>query len=223
MKIQRRSTSLRYKVEDTLRQEIASGRLQPGERLVESRLCSALDVSRTSLREALRCLETEGLVVLQPYRGAIVASVAFEDARQIYQVRCALEVQAISNFVRAASDEGIGELTALMGEFVAQASDGLAGAELLEIKQRFYDTLLDIDESTILRGILQTLNNRVSLLRAISMARPGRLRSTLAELREIVSAIEARDEPRAVEATHRHIARAADNVLELLAERTDSE
>ncbi|MES1925638.1 GntR family transcriptional regulator [Salinisphaera sp. T31B1] len=216
MKIKRQSASLRHQVQDVLRDEIVSGRLKPGQRLVEQQLCSAMDVSRTSLREALRRLEAEGLVELVPHRGAVVASVAVEDARQIYEVRRVLEAQAVEHFVASASDEDVAELQIVIDELSACSVDKLSGADLLDIKQRFYHILLDIDENTILRGILDVLNNRVSLLRALSMGRSGRPANTVAELREMAKAISQRDGEAACRATRTHIENAAANVLSLL-------
>jgi DNA-binding GntR family transcriptional regulator len=219
MKVQRQASSLRHQVQDALRNEIVSGRFKPGERLVEQQLYTALDVSRTSLREALRQLEAEGLVEQVPHRGAYVASVDAKDAIQIYDVRGALEVLAVRNFVRFASDEDVAELAAVFDEFVQQShTPRRDGTALLDIKQRFYHVLLDIEQSVIVGGMLEQLNNRVSLLRALSLGREGRMVHTLAELKEIVRLIQLRDEPGACAAALRHVENASKNVLELLAQ-----
>ncbi|WP_397452320.1 GntR family transcriptional regulator [Pseudomonas sp. NA-150] len=218
MKVQRQASSLRHQVQDALRNEIISGRFKPGDRLVEQTLYTALDVSRTSLREALRQLEAEGLVEQVPHRGAYVASVSAEDAVQIYDVRGALEVLAVRNFVRHASDRNIVELAAVFDEFVAQShAAGLVGTVLLDIKQRFYRVLLDIQENRVVGGMLEQLNNRVSLLRALSLSREGRMVHTLAELTEIVRLIQLRDEAGACAAALLHVENASKNVLGLLA------
>lgn len=218
MKVQRQASSLRHQVQDALRNEIISGRFKPGDRLVEQQLYTALDVSRTSLREALRQLEAEGLVEQVPHRGAYVASVDAKDAIQIYDVRGALEVLAVRNFVRHASDEDVQELGEVFDEFVEQShTASLDGAALLDIKRRFYHVLLDIEQSRVVGGMLEQLNNRVSLLRALSLGREGRMPHTLAELKEIVRNIQLRDEEGACAAALLHVENASKNVLELLA------
>lgn len=219
MKIQRQIASLRHQVQDVLREEIISGRLKPGERLVEQQLCKELDVSRTSLRESLRSLEAEGLVVLVRHRGAVVASVELSDARQIYQIRGVLEAQAVRNFVQHATEGEIKKLRLVLTELEARAEQEISGPELLSIKQRFYDVLFDIEESTVLQGVLEMLHNRVSLLRALSLGRVGRLENTITELRVMVEAIEERDVTRASNATLSHIESAAANVMNLLQQR----
>ncbi|MDH0745015.1 GntR family transcriptional regulator [Pseudomonas sp. GD03842] len=219
MKVLRQASSLRHQVQDALRNEIISGRFKPGDRLVEQQLYTALDVSRTSLREALRQLEAEGLVEQVPHRGAYVASVDAKDAVQIYDVRGALEVLAVRNFVRHATDEDVGELVEVFDEFEQQSHTRCVdGTALLDIKRRFYHVLLDIEQSRVVGGMLEQLNNRVSLLRALSLGREGRMPHTLAELKEIVRNIERRDEEGACAAALLHVANASKNVLALLAE-----
>lgn len=218
MKVHRQAASLRHQVQDALRNEIISGRFKPGDRLVEQQLYTALDVSRTSLREALRQLEAEGLVEQVPHRGAYVASVNAKDAIQIYDVRGALEVLAVRNFVRHASDENVAELAKVFDEFVQQSHtvQQQGGAVLLDIKKRFYNVLLDIEQSAVVGGMLEQLNNRVSLLRALSLGREGRMVHTLAELKEIVRLVQLRDEAGACAAALLHVENASQNVLELL-------
>src|SRR5208282_6157425 len=81
-----------------LRQSILDLHFEPGQRLIERELCEMTGVSRTSLREAIRYLEAEGLVQTIPNRGMVVATVTLEDARQIYQLRGAIEALACRLF-----------------------------------------------------------------------------------------------------------------------------
>src|SRR5579885_3504051 len=82
---------VREQVGARLRQAIVTGHFQPGARLIERELCTLLGVSRTSLREALRQLESDGLVVNIPHKGLVVATMTREEAEEIYQVRAAME------------------------------------------------------------------------------------------------------------------------------------
>lgn len=217
MKVHRQAASLRHQVQDALRNEIVSGRFKPGERLVEQQLCAALDVSRTSLREALRQLEAEGLVQQVPHRGSVVASVSATDALQIYDVRGALEVLAVRNFTRHATPDDVRELREVFDRFTEVADlSKLNGSELLSLKQSFYQVLLDIEQNSVVRGLLELMNNRVSLLRALSLGREGRALKMLDELATIVRQIEARDEAAAEKATLVHVKNALENILSLL-------
>jgi DNA-binding GntR family transcriptional regulator len=90
MKVSNVAAPVRLQVAASFRSAILSGRFQPGDRLIEKDLCDLTGASRTSVREALRQLETEGLVQLVPNKGPIVASIDPKQARSIYQVRAVL-------------------------------------------------------------------------------------------------------------------------------------
>jgi len=86
-----------------LRNAILAGQFAPGARLVEAELCRLLGVSRPSVREALRQLEAERLVVITPFKGPAVARIEWPEAEQIYEVRALLEGQAAFLFATRAT------------------------------------------------------------------------------------------------------------------------
>src|SRR5215475_3289333 len=83
--------TVRAMVAQKLREAIMSGKLKPGQRLVERELCEMTGVSRPSIREALRLLEADGLVNTVPHRGPMVSTISLEEARQLYAARAVLE------------------------------------------------------------------------------------------------------------------------------------
>src|ERR1700761_1467063 len=91
LQIVRKSATLRLLVEDKLRAAIATGRFKPGQRLIERELCELTGVGRTSIREALRQLEAEGLVTTIPHRGPSVSTMTADEAEQLYALRALLE------------------------------------------------------------------------------------------------------------------------------------
>ena len=91
LRVERAPAPIRSRVLDNLRQAILERKLAPGQRLIERELVELTGVSRTSIREALRELAAEGLVTTIPNKGTVVATVTAEEARQLYQVRSALE------------------------------------------------------------------------------------------------------------------------------------
>ena len=80
LQIPKQSATLRMAVEEKIRQAIGSGMFQPGQRLVEKKLCELIGVGRTSIREALRQLEAEGLITTYPHRGPVVSAITYEEA-----------------------------------------------------------------------------------------------------------------------------------------------
>lgn len=108
---------LRDVVFQTLRQAILYGELKPGERLMEVHLAERLGVSRTPIREAIRKLELEGLVVMIPRRGAVVASITEKDLKDVLEVRRTLEILACEVACERITPELLEELKTAGEEF----------------------------------------------------------------------------------------------------------
>lgn len=139
-------------VVDQLRNAITSGSLRPGQRLQQADLAKRLGVSRMPIREALRTLEREGLVELQPYRGAVVANLSSDELREIYEIRIALETLAVRTGVpmMEASD-----LAALDRE-LASMDDAEDSAAWLRHNARFHELLYASSGRSLL---LETIDN----------------------------------------------------------------
>ena len=108
---------LRDVVFNTLRQAILKGELEPGERLMEIQLADRLGVSRTPIREAIRKLELEGLVLMIPRKGAEVAKISEKSLRDVLEVRRSLEELAIELACQRMSDSDIEDLEIAQNAF----------------------------------------------------------------------------------------------------------
>ena len=108
---------LRDVVFKTLRQAIPRGELKPGERLMEIKLANKLGVSRTPIREAIRKLELEGLVLMIPRRGAEVAEITEKSLNDVLEVRKALEELAVQLACERMDEEGLEALKKAAKEF----------------------------------------------------------------------------------------------------------
>ncbi len=202
LRVERAPAPIRSRVLDNLRQAILERKLVPGQRLIERELVEMTGVSRTSIREALRELAAEGLVTTIPNKGTVVAEVTAAEARQLYQVRSALEGLA-GLFVENATDAQRRALaTALRAVERASAKGAPA---MLAAKDKFYDVLFEGGGNDALRAIAGTLHARVSLLRSLSLSMPGRTTESLAELAEIVAAVQANDADAAAKACSKHV------------------
>ena len=91
LEVQRHAAPLRQQVVEALRLAIIDGRLAPGARLIERELTEMLRVSRTVIREALRQLESEGLIAIVPNKGPVVRALTLAEAKDLYQIRAVLE------------------------------------------------------------------------------------------------------------------------------------
>ncbi|WP_051609108.1 GntR family transcriptional regulator [Fodinicurvata fenggangensis] len=212
LKIERAPLSLRGKLVEQLRLAILEGRFAPGERLPESRLCEAFGVSRGLLREAMQQLAAEDLVVNIPHRGPVVASIDQRQAEEIYRVRGVLEGLAAEDFARNASPAQRQRLYDITAELHDLADESRAG-ERVEVKNRFYETLIEGADNRVVGQFLVQLNNRVSQLRRLSLSVAGRYPETLREIDRIIDAIKAGDATAAREAAEDHVRRATDVIL----------
>ena len=206
---------LRHSVIESIRYAIAAGRFRAGERLPERGLCEMTGVSRTLVREALRQLESEGLIEVVPHRGPVVARVTAEQAEGIYQVRIELEGLACELFAERATPA---QREALKGAFerlkeAMTESDPLAR---LRAKNRFYDCLVEGSANEALGVSLRMLNARVMLLRAMSLRAPGRDQKSIAELADLMKALDAKDGKRARKAAANHVRNAARAAIALI-------
>ena len=186
--------TLRELTAHRLREAIFRMHFKPNERLVERDLCDQTGVSRTCVREALRHLESEGLVERRPNKGLYVTAITPDEARQIYQVRGALEPMVARLFVDRATDS---EVTALR-QTVAHTSAALNGKPVRAYVQGFddfYDVLLRGSGNEVARKILQALHARITYLRTLTASRAplARKRETVALMRGIADAAAQRD------------------------------
>lgn len=146
---------LRDVVFNTLRQAILKGELEPGERLMEIQLADRLGVSRTPIREAIRKLELEGLVVMIPRKGAEVARITEKDLKDVLEVRCALEELAVELACEKITASEIEELRKNVKEF-KKAIHGKDVTALAEKDVAFHDIIFG---ATGNERLIQILNN----------------------------------------------------------------
>ncbi len=207
--------TLRAQVENTLRQAIISGELSPGEKLIERELCEMLGVSRQSLREAMRKLEAEKLIVIVPHRGPEVASMTIEQARELYALRQLLESFAAQEFTIHASDSQVKDLI----KTVKRLRDAVKRNDsegVLEAKAEFYGILLGGCGNSLVSEVLGGLLSRVSLLRATSLMLEDRLPQSLKEIEALVACIKARDPEGARAISFEHVSNAQKAALGVL-------
>jgi DNA-binding GntR family transcriptional regulator len=198
---------LRRKITSSLRDAIETGKLKPGERLVEKDLCRDLNVSRTSLREAFRELETEGLITNQP-RGLVVTQVTAQEASNIYRVRAALEGLVAEQFAASASPEMqqslMDSVERLQAAYTEKRYD-----QVLSAKKEFYETLCRGADNLIVLDLLNRLNARITQLRSTSLSDPTRGVASMAEIRHLAATLLARNPEAAKAAAIYHVASAA--------------
>ena len=187
----------------TLRDEIFSGRLKPGERLNSTRLAERLGVSRMPVREALNRLISVGLLEYTPHRGAYVRRLSVDEVIEIYYVRAAVEGIAARLAVRKLGDEELRRLQQLCDEMDA-ASESHDDAGLLARNAEFHNIIYRGTQSPRLEGLIQQYFRLSEQYRTLGLNLPGRHTEIGQEHRALATALLERDADRAERASREH-------------------
>ena len=195
---------LRDVVFQTLRNAILKGELKPGERLMEIALAQRLGVSRTPVREALRKLELEGLVLMIPRRGAVVADITSKDLADVLEVREALEDLAVQKACDNMTEEQLTELKQAANEFkrAAEAEDLLA---LGAADMKFHDCIYEATGNRRLQQMLLNLREQMYRYRMEYMKDKRMYRQIIEEHDAIRKAIKKKDKEKAGIFIRQHI------------------
>lgn len=195
---------LRDVVFQTLRQAILKGELQPGERLMEIKLAERLGVSRTPIREAIRKLELEGLVVMIPRKGAAVANITEKDTKDVLEVRRTLEMFAVEVACDRITEEQLEELKEAAKAF--EASKGSMDViRIAETDMKFHEIIYEATQNDRLVQMLNNLRENMYRYRIEYLKDPNYYDSLVGEHREILKAIETNDKESARIRMRNHI------------------
>ena len=181
--------------------EIEAGALAPGDRLIETELAARLGASRTPVREALRLLETDGLVAHVPRSGAIVRRLDYAEITELYEMRAVLEGTAARLAARAASDVELAELTAINDAMRAAET----GAALFRANRQFHAVLLNAARNRYLVRSVEAVQKTLLILGPSTMEEAGRPAAAIAEHGRLLDALRSRDGIAAEAAMRAHI------------------
>lgn len=209
-------TSRSERVHQELSRQILDHQLAPGQRLIERDLIDRFEVSRATVRETLRQLAAEGLVQIQPRRGAVVRAIDSDEARDLYRLRAAIEGLLVECFVERAGVADVQRLQEALDALEGAVEAGLPASEVMRVRDGFYEALFAGAASSVLREELGTVQARVRVLCVSSLSESGRGATAVRELRAVTQAIIECDGPRAAALMREHIAFAAAATLRTL-------
>ena len=187
-----------------LKNSIITGRLPPEKQLIEREICEKLGLSRTPVREAFRQLGSEGLVDFLPGRGVVVASLTLEKARQMYELKQALECMAARLCAQRAGEkelEAMSECIRLHEQSFALGKMSMAA----DVDLQFHVLLLEGSASPMLEQSGKALLLQARRLSQLAVYDADQTESFISQHREIFSAIESREPDRASAAVSAHI------------------
>ncbi|NEU31385.1 GntR family transcriptional regulator [bacterium LRH843] len=211
LRIEDRDT-LHLRVSHILREAILRGDFEQGERLVQSELAAALGVSRMPIREALRKLESEGLVTLEPHRGAIVRSIKIKDVVEIYGLRSQMEKMAVELSIDLFTDEDIQKLEASIFK-MEHARDV---DEFIQENIEFHRLLISRCPWERLLSFIQTLWNGFPQYTPHFIA--GQIETSNEEHRTILTAIKEKDTKKVSLLVEDHIKKTGEKLVNSLLE-----
>lgn len=206
---------LRDVVFNTLRQAILRGEMEPGERLMEIQLAQKLGVSRTPIREAIRKLELEGLVIMIPRKGAEVAHITEKDMRDVLEVRCTLEELAVSLACKNVTDERIAELKSANRVFES-AIVSKDVVNIVDADVQFHDTIYAMTDNVRLIQIINNLREQMYRYR-LEYVKDARTHSILInEHNDIIRQLSERNMDAAKMVVRQHINNQERGIVRLL-------
>ena len=209
--------TLQFKVTTKLRELILKGEFKMGERLMQEEWAKKLGVSRMPLREALRQLEVEGLVSIEPRRGAIVTPVSIEDIEEIYQLRALLEGEAVVKALPFLGEEEIVELENIYGRMLMLKADEHDMEEFMALNSEFHRIIREGCPWRRIQGFIETL------WKGIPPYTPSLLADHLSESHkehgQMLQSIKDKDAKKLRQVTVQHILRTKDNLIRMISEK----
>lgn len=204
---------LRDVVFRTLREAILQGELKPGERLMEIQLANRLGVSRTPIREAIRMLELEGLVVMIPRRGAVVAEISEKNLVDVLEVRRVLEELAAELAAERIGEDALAELEKTEREFEQKLKAGDVN-DIAHSDEAFHYIILQSTDNQKLLHLLQNFREQMYRYRAEYLKQTDQYPKLVDDHREILKQIAKRDQKAAAQAMYMHIDRQQQIMME---------
>lgn len=199
-----------------LREAIIGGQFMPNERLIEVELAARFRSHRVQIRTALSKLESEGLVVSEPNRGARVRAVTAEEALEITEARAAMETLVATKAAERATEEDMARLRHVL----ERMRDAIAGGDLLgysDLNGELHTKIRNIACHATANRILELLNSQVVRFQFRAILIPGRAAKSVAEHEAIVDAICAHDPERARSAMASHLHQVVDALRQVIA------
>jgi len=224
--------SIADQVVDKIRTSIVDGTFAEGSKLPsEQALCATLNVSRSTIREAFRVLQTMGYVELKPGRGAFALSATGESSLSVrewfrinapkltefIEVRKAIETLAISIAVERSTEEEYKKLYSINEEFIkaVETEDSVAMAHLDE---QFHRSIVDMSHNTLLKNINELVAQEFKKYRSVSFQVRKNALNAVAPHREILAALRAKDQKRARKSIETHLSMAREDMEDVISE-----
>lgn len=202
----------RDKVYDVIKENIILGIIKPGEHLIETELSEKFNISRSPIREALRKLESDGLVETISSHGTYVKTFTDSDIREIYDIRKVLGLLALSKAINSRSSSDVDNL-----RFIIDSSkDAYRRGDVnryIALNHEFHNFLIELGKLSRVRNILDNISAGIKYFSALNLRNEGRIEESIREHELILDALVRRDEDALEKAYVDHVNTSRDGSL----------
>lgn len=187
-----KKATLHVRIADTLREMIMTGEFQEGDKINETELCEAMEISKTPLREALRVLSGEGLISLVPNRGAFVTKPTIREITEMFDVMAVLEGVCARRAAEKMADADFGRIEALHSA-LEDAYRSRDQKTYIRVNDQYHSFVQELAENRTLNDIINGLRKKILLYRFQSLNLSGRFDDSIGEHRALLEAFRRRD------------------------------
>lgn len=198
------SQALYMQVADRLRDQIYQHELKPGDAIDEMAMCERFGISRTPLREALKVLDSEGLIELIPRKGSFVRSMDIDELNELFPVMSVLEGLCAKEAVERCAEQDLKQLNTMHEKLEIYAAEGNIDA-YYEQNFVFHQAIQDLSGNKWLQRIIGDLRKVLRLARHMQLTIPGRLQASLKEHQEIMQAFNQHNPEMADQCMQNHL------------------
>lgn len=209
------------KIADVLRKNIISGNIKAGEKLNESRLSNALNISRPPIREAFRILATEGLITLVPRKGAFISELSIREVKEIYEMKSMMESFANRLAIPNLDEKEISELDSILNLMEEKIKENNF-KEVLSLNIEFHRKMIEVSKNKKLIYFYESIVLPIRKYQRLGLSAPSSWKTSFEEHRSIVEAIKSRDIELAERLTREHTMTATLRVIGRLKEKEQS-
>jgi DNA-binding GntR family transcriptional regulator len=209
---------------NSLRAKILEGHFAPGEKLDQDSIALEFKVSRTPVREALKILDSEGFVEVQPYHGVYIPRFSKQDIHDVYEVRSIIEYEVVRQAAPLIPDDVISYMEGLLTQEADVVKDADTTPKEIDLQhyasdREFHSTIASYCKNKLFLDMLEHLNNRILRVRSWAQHQPGaHIQLSHQEHIEILKAIRSRDAIKAAQLMQEHLIHSAERIEVFLTE-----
>ena len=212
--------TLSIKAYEVLETEIVLRNLKPGTALREEDIARQLNISPTPVREAINKLEQEGLIYRKPHRSAIVKPLKESDVYELCEIRESLECLAIKLAAERISIGTIRELQKIVKKSEKYLNENRL-REYVKTNRQFHDCIFRVAGNGRLKMIMSSIHNQLAILMLTTAKIPGKSKSATAQHKQMIKALEAKDQQLAVKIMKKHIRETLNDLLSKITNHKD--